>query len=261
MTNTRDTLYRRMTKQIRTIAARTGGAVPIEGGSASLVEKSGEGETLATGYSVDKTYKTEIIDEGPARQIINRMPTKAQRRLRSLAQIIDKIILIISRIIYTFWDLRPWREKTAAEIADIEEMKKRQKMRRILRKESNIFARRASNAYHRMGLSYMPPIHRRSLINGVKKVRFSNIVAERNAIWLQIDTARLPYGVNILSLVDDTNILTNVSSSLRHHIEGVYDVERGAWLCIERGRGVRGIPQIVTYEKMMIPFYVVPQAA
>jgi len=251
MTNTRDKLYRRRVRTIRTEAAREGGAVPIEGGQASLIEKSGSGTEAAAGYSVDKTYKTPIEDIGPARQIINRMPTKWQRRLRKLAENTDQVIILVSRIMYTLWDIRPWREKTAQEIEYDIEMKKRKKMQNILRKEAAIFARRASNAYHRMGLSHTPAIHQRSLINGTKKVVFSNIVAERNAIWLQIDTMRLPYGVDILKLVDDTNVLTNVSSSLRHHIEGVYDVERGAWLCIERGRGVRGIPQLVTYRKMM----------
>lgn len=251
MANTRDTLYQRGTRKIDTEAARTGEALPIEGTHEALTNREGSGRQDAAEFSLDKTYTETVQDVGPVRQIISRMPGKWEIRLRRLATGIDAAIILTSRIIFTLWDLRPWREKTPQEIEKEAEMKKRRKMRRILRREAREFMRRAANAYHRMGLSYTPPIQRRSLLNGTKKITFSNVVAERNAIWLQIDTARLPYGVDLLRLVDDDHILTNVSSSLRHHVQAVYDVERGAWLCIERGRGVRGIPQIVTYEKMM----------
>lgn len=252
MTNTRDKLYKRFTKQVITQAARTGSGTEIEPISESHTERKGSAAAKADGYSVDLTHMPPTEELGPAKKIISRMPNKSQRRLKKAAQAIDNTIIFISRLGFTIYELRPWREKSVQELEKEAEVKARDKMRRILRKEAAEFARRASNAYHRMGLSHTPPLHRRSLLNGVKKVRFSNIVAERNAIWMQIDTNKLPYGVNILSLVEDKNILTNVSSSLRHHIQGAYDVERGAWLCIERGRGVRGIPQDVAYKKMML---------
>jgi len=251
MVNTRDSLYKRGKRRVITDAARSAQARNKEPVAEAYKDRSGQATRDAEGYNVDLAHFQEVAQEGPLTKTISRMPTKAQRRLRATAAAIDKSIIFISRLAYTVWELRPWREKTPQEIERDEEMKRRQKMRRILRKEGAEYARRASNAYHRMGLSYIPPLHQRSLINGVKKVRFSNIVAERNAIWLQIDTMKLPPGVDILSLVEDKRNLTNVSASLRHQVQGAYDVEKGAWLCIERGAGVRGIPQEVTYNKAM----------
>lgn len=251
MPNTRDTLYRRMRRRIRTSAARVGGGFTKEGGRGGATNKGKAGHEELANWSKDKTYIPDNENIGPNRQIINRMPTKLQRNIRKIKEVNKKIILVGKRLVATVWQLRPWREKTAIEMAHELEIKEREKMRRRLRNEGRIFAKRASNAYARMGLCYYPPMTQRSFINGIKKVKFTHIVAEQNAIWLQIDTVHLPHGVSILSLVDDENILTNVSSSLQHHVEGVYDVERGAWLCIERGRGVRGIPQLVTYSKMM----------
>lgn len=252
MTNTRDSLYRRFIKRIVTDTPRTGHGQEREPTSAGHQSREGSSKFGANEYSIDKAYSPDIDNEGPNRQIISRMPTKGQRKFRQAGRISNKFIILISRTRATVWQLRPWREKTDIEKEQEAEIKKRQKMRRMLRRESAEFARRASNAYYRMGLAYTPPLQARSFINGVKKVTFSNVVAERNAIWLQIATDKLPYGVSILSCIEDVGILTNLSASLRHHVLGVYDVEKGAWLCIERGRGVRGIPKMVTYEKMKL---------
>ena len=251
MVSTRDKLYRRGIRQVRKLAARDGGAREKEGRKAGKEAVDNAGKIQGGGYSGDKTAPVETETRGPETQVIRRMPVKIERRVRALKKGIRAAGIFISRTFYTIWELRPWREKTPQEIEKEREMQKREKMRRVLRNEAREFSKRASNAYMRMGLYHKPPIHERSWINGVKKVRFSHAVAERNAIWLQIDTAHLPYGVDILQLIDDEGVLTNVSSSLRHHVEGRYDVEKGAWLCIERGRGVRGIPQNVTYKKSM----------
>jgi len=251
MASTRDRLYRRMVKRIKTPAAREGSARPQEGKTPAHVNKSREGIREDTEFSIDKTYTPDLENEGPERQIIHRMPVGIERRIRRIAKINAQVNNYIYGLVDKVWDMRPWREKTPEEIELEEEIKRRQKMERTLYKEGIEFAKRASRAYARMGLAYTPPAYQRSLINQTRYVEFSNIVADRNAIYMQIATDRLPYGVDVLSLVDDTNVLTNVSASLRHHVEGLYDVERGAWLCVERGRGVRGIPQEVTYKKQM----------
>ena len=251
MANTRDILYRRRQRRIETIGATAAEAATRPGGAGSLAGQDGDARTDGNSSSTDIINSPVIENDGPLTQIIRRMPTKIERRLRAAAYILDQGIIIITRTIYTFWDIRPWREKTAIELEQELEIKERQKIRRLLRREGNLFARRASNSYARMGICYYPPVYARSWINPVKKVKFTNIVAELNAIWLQIDTMRLPPGVDILRCIEDVNILTNLSASLRHHVSGVYDVEKGAWLCIERGRGVRGIPQLVSYHKMM----------
>lgn len=222
------------------------------------VEDSGSAIVEDVGFSVDITYGEEINQDGPTKQIIRKRLTKTQRRIRTLAELSERVDFLVWRALMITWNNRPWRDKTDIEKERETEIKERRKMSRILRNESKIFMRRSSNTYARMGMCYVPAMNNRSLINGIKKVRFSNVVADPNAIWLQIATDRLPWGVDILKIIHDEGILTNLSASLRHHVQGYYDVERGAWLCIERGRGVRGIPQLVPYDKM---FSLIPKKA
>ena len=105
---------------------------------------------------------------------------------------------------------------------------------------------------------YVPPQHQQNMFNKERRVEFDRAIGEPNAIWLRIRTSRLPHGVDILKLVDDEVILTNVSASLRHHVEGMFTVEHGAWLCIVRGQGARGIPERVDYTRLM---ELMPQSA
>jgi len=250
MPNTRNWMYRNFRKRLDTTTPYTAGSESINTDKGAKEKDAGSGIAESDGYSIDDTHMEPITSVGPLRQVINKMPTKFQRRVRKFGEMNDRIDALTRSIIKSVWNKRPWREKTEIEKEQEAEIKARQKELATLRRESKIFCRRASNAYARMGLCYFPPIQQRNLINGVKKVQFSNVVVERNAIWLQIDTNRLPWGVDILRLIHDEGVLTNLSASLRHHVQGKYDVERGAWLCIERGRGVRGIPQNVTWEKM-----------
>ena len=258
MPNTKNWLYKRGKKRIDVSAPHTAGKDSINAEKGSKLNDDGSALTEDTGFSIDKTYGEDINQDGPNRQIIHKFPTKLQRRIRKFGEWNDYIHSMTIKIFKNVWNKRPWREKTEIELEYEAEVKARQRELRVLRNEAKIFCRRASNAYARMGLCYIPPMGQRSLINGVKKVKFSNVVAERNAIWLQIATDRLPWGVDILRLIHDEGVLTNLSASLRHHVQGKYDVERGAWLCVERGRGVRGIPQNVEFEKM---FNLIPKKA
>jgi len=251
MPNTRNFMYRKQIRRLIASAPYKAGSEATNAGKGAKSNEAGSGKVEDSGYSVDKTYSDEISQDGPTRQIISKLPTRFQRRVKQIAEVNDRIDILTRRLWVTLWNMRPWREKTAIELEHEAEIKARKKMQNTLRKEARLFCRRASNAYARMGLCYIPPIHQRSLINGIKKVKFSNVVAERNAIWLQIATDQLPWGVDILRCIHDEGVLTNLSASLRHHVQGKYDVEHGAWLCIERGRGVRGIPQIVDFEKML----------
>jgi len=250
MANIKNFLYRNRQRRLEVSPPYKAGTEATGAGKDAILNESGSGKVEDTGFSIDRADPTNVEQEGPENQIIAKMPTKIQRRFKQINEVNKNVDVLTRRLVATIWQMRPWREKSEIEKEREAEIKARKKMQNTLRREAKLFTKRASNAYARMGLCYIPPIHQRSLINGIKKVRFNNVVAERNAIWLQIETDRLPWGVDILRCIHDEGVLTNLSASLRHHVQGKYDVERGAWLCIERGRGVRGIPQEVSYEKM-----------
>ena len=179
------------------------------------------------------------------------MPTKWERRFRNTRDFIIRAAHTIRDVAYHLWDLRWWREKTPQEIEREREIERRKKMAAKYHKEGILYAKRISNSYARLGHCYVPPKTERSFLNNTRKVRFSYIVGEPNAIWLKIDVPTLPSGVDLMKLVNDEGVLSNVAASCGHHVEAVYHVEKGAWLCVERGRGTRGIPNKVDYKKLM----------
>ena len=144
MTNTRDTLYRRMVRRIKTEAARGGSARPKEGSNTGYDSKGRDASRGTADYSQDKTHIEAIETTGPTRQIIRRMPTKIVRRVRKLAEINNQINKYIYSAAKTVYDLRPWREKSVQELEELAEKKRREKMERTLFKEGELFSKRAS---------------------------------------------------------------------------------------------------------------------
>lgn len=228
MPNIRDFLYNEGRKRGFTVSPpHKAGKESINTDKSSKIKDEGSALVKESGYSIDITHGDEISQEGPVKQIIRKNPTRIQRRIRTLGEINERVNFLVWRAFMIAWNKRPWRDKTDIEIEREQEIKERQKLNRILRNEAKLFMRRASNTYARMGMCYIPAMSNRSLFNGIKKVRFTNVVADQNAIWLQIATDRLPWGVDILQVIHNEGILTNLSASLRHHVQGYYDVERG----------------------------------
>lgn len=252
MANIRNVLYRLGIRQIGKSAKRDGNAKPLEGRRSANGRASELDIGCAGSYSVEKVHKVKPqMNLNPQKQTIRRMPTKWERRFRYLKRTIRTVSRALMEGLYRLWDLRWWREKSPQELEREQEMKRRKKLRKTLQAESDLYAIRISNAYARLGHRFVPNKEDRNLMNNTRKVRFSDAIGEPNAIWLKIDVPSLPHGVDLMKLIDDDNVLSNVAASCRHHVESIYHVEKGAWLCVERGRGTRGIPNAVNYKRMM----------
>lgn len=252
MANIRDFLYKKGLRFVKQESQREGGTQAKHASLGSHASGGNRNPTSAKGLSFDKPVKiSPETNRNPLKQTISRMPTKWERRFRKLREFTIRSVHTIRDLGYVLWDLRWWREKTPQELQREKDLKERMELEAKLYKEGKLYAKRISNAYARMGYCYIPPKTERSFLNNTRKVRFSNIVGEPNAIWLKFDVPRLPHGVDLMKLINDENVISNVAASCRHHIQTKYEVDKGAWICVERGRGVRGIPNQVSYRKLM----------
>jgi len=251
MANVRDFLYKMGLRGLDRSAVRDAEVRDIQARNNSEGTPGKRDTSDTGGYSIDRD-KQIVPDDNrkPLKPTISRMPRKWERRYRKLKKLTVELIHTTKDLAYRIWELRWWREKTPQEIAAEEEMKRRKKEEAVYRKEAFLYARRISNAYARLGYCHIPPKTERSWLNNTRKVRFSHAVGEPNAIWLKIHN-NLPYGVDILKLVNDEAVISNIAASCRHHIQTKYSPETGAWVCVERGRGTRGIPNQVTYRRLM----------
>ena len=152
----------------------------------------------------------------PEKRTIARMPRKWERRIKKLYKFSQNLYEYLLEIGYELWDQRWWKDKSPQELEDERERERRRKEADAYRKEADLYARRISNAYARMGYCYIPTKtgYRHP---GPKYVRFSHAVGEPNAIHLKI-AHPLPYGVDILKLVNDEAVLSNIAASFRHSI-------------------------------------------
>jgi len=148
----------------------------------------------------------------------------------------------------------PWRPLTAEEAAAQAEAERRRKMEKTLRDESSIAMRLIVNALNRRELCYRYRKSERDwYTSGVQSVKFNTVVLQPDAIYMRVDTGKLPRGVGILQLVDP-DILTDLSLSVGRRVSAEYTEKIGCWYIIERATGVRGIPSHVKFADMVVSF-------
>lgn len=163
---------------------------------------------------------------------------------------------------HKWWPLAQWaqhwqaqraaaRERRAAEAVERAELKRRKELRRQLEDEAYFYMERITNVTARMSsLSYRYKKSERDLFeSGVQTIRFSDVVLQPEAIYLRVDTVRIPRNVSLQSLADD-EALFNFSMACQHKVLCEYGEERGFWFIVERQSGVRGIPVHVRLDEI-----------
>jgi len=139
-------------------------------------------------------------------------------------------------------------ERTRAQLRRKEESE-RGATRSQLKRLAGEYKRLLINALTRVGAAYIIKDERQRI---VKKVRILNPVrVSPEALWFQIDTARLPYHVPITVLMAEETIQT-VSAACRRVVRYQWDnPENGFWFIVELKQGMRGVPREVDYSKML----------
>lgn len=145
-------------------------------------------------------------------------------------------------------------DPTPEERAQIAERERRKKMTEMLKEESLLYRKRITNALTRLNLCYRYAKSKNDLfMSGVKEVHFDSIVMSPDAIYLRVDTRRLPRGVSIISLTQE-EVLTDLSLSCGRRISANFSEDKGMWYIVERASGVLGIPAHVKLADMLEQF-------
>lgn len=140
----------------------------------------------------------------------------------------------------------------AGELQAVEH-KRRKELERQLKREATQYQHLIIQRLNQLNLCYRYKKKERDWFEGgLWSVRFLQAAASPEAIYLQVDTRKIPRGVSISQLADD-DVLRNLSASCRRPVK----VERGTdghdfWYVVERLAGVGGIPAKVPYEDMLV---------
>lgn len=129
------------------------------------------------------------------------------------------------------------RYMTAEERAQAKEVETRKALTKLLIAESKVAESRLSNGLATIGLCYRTK-------DKTKKVTFDKICAEPNAIWLRVNTRRLPFGVSCDALVSQEAV-NHLGYVVGHAVTARTDFETGVWYIVERASGRMGIPNHV----------------
>lgn len=123
------------------------------------------------------------------------------------------------------------------------------KDRKQLTKIVGEYKRLLSNALTRAGAAYRFKDEGARII---KRVKFRNpIRASKEAIWFQIETARLPWHV-LIAYLKAPEVTETVSFACGRRVRCIADdPEKGVWYVVELKQGVHGVPRNVDYNRMM----------
>ena len=103
-------------------------------------------------------------------------------------------------------------------------------------------------ALTRVGVSHVQKIEGAKKISRVK-IRHTRV--SEQAIYFEVDTAKLPWHTNITMLYDEATLQT-LSAACTRRVRYIWDrPEDGFWYIVELTQGVRGVPRSVDYADML----------
>lgn len=143
--------------------------------------------------------------------------------------------------------IRP-RTLSSEEAAEIAEEKARKQLEDTLRRDAETAIRWMTSCLDRLGICYV----RRDAEGRIKRIQhvhFDEVRMEPDAIHVHVDTHRLPWGVDMQQLRDQS-VIDNLSISVGRAITCLWTPESGIWYTIERASGRAGIPNHVQIAEM-----------
>lgn len=149
------------------------------------------------------------------------------------------------------------RQADDARELEREEKKRRRAMGRQLKRDSSAFQRIIVDRLTQMEICFRPRSGRRGQQDKLQKVRFLEGYASPEAIYLRVDTRRLPRGVRTVMLANPET-LDDLSYACRHTVRVKRSVRGGFWYIVDRQEGVHGVPRLIRYGDL---FAMLPQTA
>jgi len=110
--------------------------------------------------------------------------------------------------------------------------------------DARFYAKRIPNALARMKIASMRRQDKKLIVNKVKII--PPVIIHEDYYMIEIDTARLPYGVKTNHLMDDETLQT-LSAACRTQVEYKFIPKYGFWYLVPRRGGLGIIPRIISY--------------
>lgn len=131
------------------------------------------------------------------------------------------------------------------------EAAERRALARMLTQEARFFARVIEDRLERLNLCYRYKRSERDwLTGGVQRIRISEAHVSEQALYLKVDTARMPRGLRTVAL-EDPDVIHDLAVACKMPVSIKRGIRAGVWFIIERTEGVRGIPRMVRYADMI----------
>lgn len=143
----------------------------------------------------------------------------------------------------------PWfRPKTAEELSREAERRAIREQNAKLKRAALLYADIIRERLTRLGIAW--EYTQRSGKSGFQEVKWRTVTFNTEAIYLEVDTVRLPRLVNSARLITD-EVIQDLSLACRRPVTWSLDENTGLWYIIELEKNVRGIPSHVAYADML----------
>jgi hypothetical protein len=117
--------------------------------------------------------------------------------------------------------------------------------------EVRYYARVLQSKLTQLGLCYrFPKSAKDFLSSGVQKIQFTQAFCQDDAIWLQVDSLRLPRDVT-LAAINQAEVLEDLSVACEREVRFKRDTAAGAFLVVYRDGAIAGIPSKITFDEAM----------
>jgi hypothetical protein len=127
----------------------------------------------------------------------------------------------------------------------------RLELKRRIEKEAQYYGQLIRKRLTRLGLCYR---YRKSeddfLKKNVQEVQFARAVGTPEAIYLMVDTLRLPRKVKVHDFTD-WQILKDLSVACGREVRFRYKTGHGAWFVVNRGQGHWGVPRNLPFSDVL----------
>lgn len=146
----------------------------------------------------------------------------------------------------------PWfRPQTAEELSREAERKAIREQNAKLKRAALLYSDIIRERLTRLGISHEYAV--RSGKTGYQEIKWRTITYNTEAIYLEVDTVRLPMRVNSGMLITQ-EVLQDLSLACRRPVTWHLNEDTGLWYIIELERNVRGIPGHVAYADVLEHF-------
>ncbi len=127
------------------------------------------------------------------------------------------------------------------------ETRARRELEKRLRKESEYFAYVIRAKLSQLGVAYRYSDGKKERIQEIQYVRS---VGTPEAVYLMIDSRRMPRGRN-LSDLEDKNVLQDLAVACERPVRFRKSIKGGAWFVVERSSGAWGVPRLLKWADVL----------